>query len=950
VVAAAAVFVLVGIGSPLLGLKVFADTGSLSSYSGYRDVLAGVPVQTQYQRDLVDDQMPNEIVFGSAMRSGEFAAWNPYALGGGPLGSTPNQAIASPLTVPYWFLPGWLAPGYEKLLELVVAVGGMVLFLRRLSLSRASAWLGGLVFAASGFMVVWTGWPQTRVAAFIPALFWAVECLAQRTRPREVALVAVPVAGMLLGGFPAVAGYALVTAAVYLIVRLCAEPGARFWRHWRPILGRATAAGVGLLAGGGLVAWQLLPWANYMRTVLLLGRAQDPGQIIPAEALLTTFSPYALGTESPAHLPNWFGGLQLIDAESYLSAAALVLVLVSVSLVRASRSLLPRGAWGALAGAAASWLVVIYFGGPPLWLLQHTGFLFSDNFVGRARSVLGFLLAALAAVGFEVLLRYRRSAVPAGTAPRWLTASRWLPRHDWLTANGGRGARLVYAVAVWVLAVVGFLIVYLQAGRSVAIAADTNRGDGASTDLDFLNTKMLLGLALVLAAAACVAWLWFAPAPAGARGRWLRRAAAAALPLLIAGQSLAWVQSYYPRTDQNNFYPTNPTQTYLADHLGHDRYYGADGAIFGSVDMTLGLRSFHGHGLVDTRFADLAETLPGEQFVVPPTAIVSDPSDGLAAMSPMLDRSAVTYYIAPPNVAPFGSVAAENADGPSITLAAGQTVSVPLNAVGPLRGVGITPVLAGDGPTSPLSARIRVLDQQDHLVADNARADNSPSLGDAWIVPLAAEDVPANAQLTAQITVIGPDPVTVASHAGRPAVTTVTAVDDGLHLVYAQETSIYQRTRALQRAHWASSTLVVPNATQRVDTIASGLLRPDQVVLDAPAPAPAGLPATVNWVDDGLDQMVLDVDAQGSGYLVLDDAIQRGWRVNVDGSPASLLAADHAFVAVYVPAGHHTVRFSYPLPWSGPGPWITGLTILLLLGSLGAYRWWWRRRRPVGAG
>ncbi len=85
-VAATAVFALAGIGSPLLGLTVFADTGSLGSYSGYRDVLAGVPVQTEYLRDLVDDQMPNEILFGAALRNGEFAAWNPYALGGGPLG------------------------------------------------------------------------------------------------------------------------------------------------------------------------------------------------------------------------------------------------------------------------------------------------------------------------------------------------------------------------------------------------------------------------------------------------------------------------------------------------------------------------------------------------------------------------------------------------------------------------------------------------------------------------------------------------------------------------------------------------------------------------------------------------------------------------------------------------------------------------------------------------
>jgi hypothetical protein len=271
------------------------------------------------------------------------------------------------------------------------------------------------------------------------------------------------------------------------------------------------------------------------------------------------------------------------------------------------------------------------------------------------------------------------------------------------------------------------------------------------------------------------------------------------------------------------------------------------------------------------------------------------------------------------------------------------TTSLPVS--GPLRGVGFTPEPLGDVPTTPVSVRIRVLDPAGNVIASNERSDTSPDPGVAWIVPLAAEDVADTAKLTAQITVLGPDPLTVASHNGRPAVTAVAAVNDGLRLVYAQETTIYQRTRALDRAHWASAIRVVPNAQQRVDMIASGTLKPNEVVLDAAAPAPSGQPATVNWIDDGLNEEVMDVNAQGSGYLVLDDAIQTGWKVTVDGAPATMLAADHAFVAVNVPAGHHTIRFWYPLPWSGPGPWITGFTILLLLGSLGGYRWW-RHRRP----
>jgi hypothetical protein len=516
-----------------------------------------------------------------------------------------------------------------------------------------------------------------------------------------------------------------------------------------------------------------------------------------------------------------------------------------------------------------------------------------------------------------------------------------LPRHDWLVADGARGARRVYGIGVWAALIIVGLWAYVFAGRPTAEMADAKRADGAGTDLSFLNAKLAVGGLILLAAAGCAAWLWFAPRRSpGARRQWLRWAAAGLLPLLIAGQALAWVRSYYPRTDPANFYPTNPTQQYLAARLGHDRYYGADGAIFGSVDVTAGLRSFHGHGPIDTRFADLAETLPGEQFRIPATAIISPPAAGLAAMSPMLDRAAVSYYVAPPSVAPFGSVTAESETGQALSLRPGQTVNEPLPVSGPLRGVGFTPVPAGDVPTAPFGVRVRVLDASGQVVAENERSDANPEPGVAWIVPLAAENVAAHATLTAQITVLSNEPVTVASHNGRPAMIAVAAVNDGLRLVYAQETTIYQRTHSLPRAHWASSTVVVPDASQRIDMIATGALKPNQVVLDAPAPTPSGQPATVSWVDDGLDQVVLNVDAKGSGYLVLDDAMQTGWTVTVDGVAAPLLAADHAFVAVNVPAGHHVIRFAYPLPWSGPGPWISGITMLFVIGALLPPRWY----------
>jgi len=40
---------------------------------------------------------------------------------------------------------------------------------------------------------MWTNWPQTEVAACIPALFWATERLVQRARATDAVLIAIVV-------------------------------------------------------------------------------------------------------------------------------------------------------------------------------------------------------------------------------------------------------------------------------------------------------------------------------------------------------------------------------------------------------------------------------------------------------------------------------------------------------------------------------------------------------------------------------------------------------------------------------------------------------------------------------------------------------------------------------------------------------------------------------------
>src|SRR5262249_11092597 len=120
------------------------------------------------------------------------------------------------------------------------------------------------------------------------------------------------------------------------------------------------------------------------------------------------------------------------------SVSALLLVVIAAA--RAKR--MPRLAKGVLpylwTGALIA-TVLIYVGGVPLGVVQHLLPFLKSNFIGRLRSVLGLLLAALAAVGFKAIPR----ECPGPGTGRGREASIWV--------LFGVGAVLAYRAA-WRLA------------------------------------------------------------------------------------------------------------------------------------------------------------------------------------------------------------------------------------------------------------------------------------------------------------------------------------------------------------------------------------------------------------------------------------------------------------------------------------------------------------------
>jgi hypothetical protein len=99
----------------------------------------------------------------------------------------------------------------------------------------------------------------------------------------------------------------------------------------------------------------------------------------------------------------------------------------------------------------------------------------------------------------------------------------------------------------------------------------------------------------------------------------------------------------------------------------------------------------------------------------------------------------------------------------------------------------------------------------------------------------------------------------------------------------------------------------------------------------------------------GMRRFRLRTSMQSPAWVVITESAWKGWRAYIDGKPTRIHRANHAFLAIFVPAGTHRVRLEYWPQSFVVGRAITCGTVLILLmwWSRGAIAGMARRRRAV---
>ena len=906
------VFAIGSIGSALVGKSAFLGTDLLSLVSPWNSTLEVTNSFTNtLLGDTFDSAVPQTALITESFRDGTLAQWNPYQSGGSELGGLPNSGAYSPISLPWWILPLSYAPGAVKLLEIVTIAVGMSLFLRRLRLPSASWAVASLVFASSGFMISWTNWPQTRVAAFIPLLFWALDRASVRRRIIDAIPVGVVLAAMLLGGFPAVVGYSLYAGAAYVIFRAVVDA-----HRFRAVLMACAVNALGLVIGFLLSAWQLIPFIlNAMNLIDFGSRAQSPNIHLPWDSLATALVPGIVGT--PGGSNYWGSRFNAIETFSYIGVAAIILILST--LVVRSRGDMVRAPAIFSGVALVVCGVLVFVGGIFLEVAQELP-IFDSNPVLRLRVMIGFFAAILTAYGFANLLAVEpASGVLAEVKSRPV-------RLQWDFLARGLAVVLLTVTAVWLV-------------RQTLYLAPAEKIDQARTE-----TIVMFVVATIAVVLVAFAWL--------GRSRVFKTVVGVVMPILLVGPALVVTDLWWPKSEVDSFYPLTPTHEYLTENLGTQRFSSVGQTMFPGTNSYYKLRSLGGHNFHTSEWRDLLLELDENAFLSPtysvlPAATISD-----TIADPLLDRLAVQYIVQDPNAALFGEVEAAEVESHVADLADGVALSSAVQQ-GPVRGIEFT--LAEELAPGPdgvtMSVEVRDEDSGEVLATTSTWM---KSAGGPRRVAIVGEDIPEAASWRAHLTISG------LVNPARPLVTgddelaigLIRPDDDNLKIVHSGDATIFERQTALERVRWASESIVISEPAERVRALNSPATGPETVVLENAAddhPLPGDSSAVLVDKSRNDNEIRMDVSADGAGWVVVEDSLRRpGWTAWVDGVETTLVDAEHAGAAVFVEAGQHTVVVSYETPGRKAGLIVSGVAGLAVLASYAAVFFVRHRRRRLG--
>lgn len=337
---------------------------------------------------------------------GRFPLWNPNLACGMPNVASMDGALLFPINLLLLPVAPFYASGIAAFLKLFLAGLFTMLYMRLLGASNSGAFLSGLAFSLSAFMVCWLGHPHVNCAMCLPLFLYLIEKSFRYGGENAKALMSVPslriwawmaiaFGCMLLGGHPPTMVQTAVFVGFYFLFRLFgqqkSDPFAR--------IALISCAGV---VGIFLAAPQLFPFLEYYHHSTIdsystsINRAEGR---LPLNTLILYLFPHLSGSPREGYedtmLLLGIGNLMpnFLERTGYVGVLPVLFAVCALFIHRCR--------WSIFYGATVAICLLAVYGMPPFPTLFGALPIIKDINPTRLVMIAGFGIAVLAGLGWD---------------------------------------------------------------------------------------------------------------------------------------------------------------------------------------------------------------------------------------------------------------------------------------------------------------------------------------------------------------------------------------------------------------------------------------------------------------------------------------------------------------------------------------------------------------------
>ncbi|CAN5304183.1 YfhO family protein [soil metagenome] len=282
---------------------------------------AGVPVKNPITTDVVSFTYPMQTLAMKLLKEGKWPLWNPYILAGSTLFANFQSAPFAPTRFVYAIFANittaWSA---DVILQFILAAIFTYLLLRWWKLSKFASIFGGIVFAFSGYNLIFSEWNgHTLAAAFIPLALLFTDRFLKKQKYWDGAGLAIILALQFFSGYTQTSVYTGIAIGLLWFVRIIGE------KKW---FTKTFFLGFFCLIGIVLSSVQILP------SIELINNSQrvfEPHPFewtfLPWKKTITFVAPDYFGNHATY---NYWGPQDYTSNTGYVGVVALVLSLLAI--------------------------------------------------------------------------------------------------------------------------------------------------------------------------------------------------------------------------------------------------------------------------------------------------------------------------------------------------------------------------------------------------------------------------------------------------------------------------------------------------------------------------------------------------------------------------------------------------------------------------------------------